>query len=124
MAHPQKRVPFDEFETHLASIFDEIVAHDGSVEVERDGRIFAIKPKPRRKGKPNQGFSPSDPFFAVAGIGRSTGPGDVSANKHKYLADAVADLHPISDGAMTQTNGSPDTPRRGFIDTQRQRGVS
>jgi len=110
MAHPQKRVPFDEFQTHLVRIFDEIVALDGSIEVERDGRVFAIKSKPRRKGKPNRGFSPNDPFFAVAGIGRSIGPGDVSVNKHKYLADAATDLHSNGADETTQTDVLRDTP--------------
>jgi hypothetical protein len=41
------------------------------------------------RGKP---FTRDDPLWNLVGIGKS-GLGDVSANKHKYLADAFADLH-------------------------------
>lgn len=41
------------------------------------------------RGKP---FTKDDPIFNLVGIGNS-GLGDVAANKHKYLADAYADLH-------------------------------
>ncbi|MBI2863563.1 MAG: hypothetical protein HYX94_03270 [Chloroflexi bacterium] len=42
------------------------------------------------KGRPT---SATDPLWRLVGIGASEGPGDVSINKHKYLADAYADLH-------------------------------
>jgi hypothetical protein len=34
-----------------------------------------------------------DPIWNLVGMGSSTGPGDISENKHKYLAEAYADLH-------------------------------
>lgn len=43
----------------------------------------AVTTRRRRSGI----LGPSDPFWQLAGIGRS-GLGDVSSNKHKYLADA------------------------------------
>jgi len=32
--------------------------------------------------------SKDDPLWNIVGIGRSDGPGDVSENKYKYLAEA------------------------------------
>jgi hypothetical protein len=49
--------------------------------------LAVVMPLPRRhrtKGKPLQ---PDDPLFDLVGIGDS-GQGDVSENKHRYLADA------------------------------------
>lgn len=54
--------------------------------------VTAVEPKqPRRaasrpRGKP---LTMDDPLWQVVGIGHS-GQGDVSSNKHKYLADAYA----------------------------------
>jgi hypothetical protein len=42
------------------------------------------------RGRPT---SADDPLWKLVGIGESEGPGDVSTNKYKYLADAYADLH-------------------------------
>ena len=42
--------------------------------------------KPRRpRGRV---LTEDDPLFDLIGIGHSGGPGDVSANKHRYLAEA------------------------------------
>lgn len=46
--------------------------------------------KRRAKGKP---VTKDDPLWKLVGIGHSGGPGDVSANKHKYLADAYLHHH-------------------------------
>ena len=42
------------------------------------------------RGKPT---SADDPLWNLVGIGHSGGPGDVSANKHRYLADACLPHH-------------------------------
>ena len=39
------------------------------------------------RGKP---FTMNDPLWNIVGIAASEGPGDVSENKHKYLAEAYA----------------------------------
>lgn len=63
--------------------------------LKRDSEELAIlmpaKPVKRRlpRGKP---FTKDDPLWNLAGQGAS-GLGDVSENKHKYLADAYANLH-------------------------------
>ena len=48
--------------------------------------LTPIKPVAKRsvRGKPTTG---DDPLWKLVGIGHS-GKGDISANKHKYLADA------------------------------------
>ncbi len=47
------------------------------------------KPKRRtpalRRGKP---FTMDDPLWTIVGLGKSSGPADVSVNKDQYLADA------------------------------------
>ncbi len=48
--------------------------------------------KPIPRGRPT---SADDPLWNIVGIARGPDDGvrDVSTNKHKYLADAYADLH-------------------------------
>ena len=46
--------------------------------------------RPRRK---TGIITKDDSLWNIVGIGRSEGPGDISENKHKYLAEAYADLH-------------------------------
>ena|SRR5437762_11961845 len=45
----------------------------------------SLKRDRRRHGKP---IAADDPLSRLIGIGRSDGPGDISANKHRYLAEA------------------------------------
>lgn len=58
--------------------------------------IMPVEPKRGKRapsvprGKPT---SADDPLWNIIGIGRSEGPTDVSANKHKYLAEAYASKH-------------------------------
>ena len=42
--------------------------------------------KPRRRWRV---LREDDPLFGLVGIGCSGGPGDVAANKRRYLADAI-----------------------------------
>jgi hypothetical protein len=44
----------------------------------------------RPRGRP---AGADDPIWRLVGTGASDGPGDVSAQKHTYLADAYADRH-------------------------------
>lgn len=60
-----------------------------------DRFIKPIVPKTQRSmrkllGKPT---SADDPLWKLVGIGCSGGPGDVSENKYKYLADAYLHHH-------------------------------
>jgi excisionase family DNA binding protein len=57
----------------------------------RDGAIISADPEPELKP-----FTFDDPLWDIVGMGASTQPDgitDVSLNKHKYLAEAYADLH-------------------------------
>src|SRR3990172_4171341 len=46
--------------------------------------LEAVRPRVKRGGV----FTKEDPLWRLVGIGHSEGPGDVSENKHKYLAEA------------------------------------
>ncbi|MSQ15000.1 MAG: hypothetical protein EXR50_03950 [Dehalococcoidia bacterium] len=56
--------------------------------------VLEVKPaKAARKSHANRGIlTKDDPLFSIIGIGRS-GVGDISSNKHKYLAEAYYDKH-------------------------------
>lgn len=41
-----------------------------------------------KRGAKGKTTSADDPLWEMVGIGHSGGPGDVSVDKHKYLADA------------------------------------
>jgi hypothetical protein len=90
-------VQFDEFLANAAALFDE-AASGKRITVERNGERFRLVPMRRRSGtrgrrKPRH-FTLDDPLWGIVGIARSRDPNtDVSSNKHKYLADAYADLH-------------------------------
>jgi antitoxin (DNA-binding transcriptional repressor) of toxin-antitoxin stability system len=88
----EQPVQFDEFMTHAAAIFDEVAA-GRQVVVQRDGQLVRLSPARKRAKRRPRHFSMDDPLWDIVGVGRSSGPTDVSSNKHKYLADAVADLH-------------------------------
>jgi excisionase family DNA binding protein len=45
------------------------------------------RPASAPRGRPT---GPDDPLWAIVGIARSDGPGDVSEHKHRYLAEAHA----------------------------------
>jgi excisionase family DNA binding protein len=59
--------------------------------------VTPIKPRKSTKrgtrkawGRPT---GADDPLWSIIGMVTSEGPGDVSRNKHRYLAEAYADLH-------------------------------
>ncbi|HLY29954.1 MAG TPA: hypothetical protein VKQ36_02900 [Ktedonobacterales bacterium] len=90
MVPDRKRIPFEEFVQHASDIFDEIVTHGETIEVERDGNVITLRPKAKRGKRKSRHFSLNDPLWDIVGIGRSGGPGDVSENKYKYVAEAIA----------------------------------
>jgi antitoxin (DNA-binding transcriptional repressor) of toxin-antitoxin stability system len=50
--------------------------------------------EPRRPRQKRTGIiTKDDSLWNIVGIGRSGGKGDISENKHKYLAEAYADRH-------------------------------
>jgi hypothetical protein len=58
--------------------------------VRGDEELAVLQPakKRRRKSLKGRPTSMDDPIWNIVGMGRSDGPGDVSTNKHKYLAEA------------------------------------
>jgi hypothetical protein len=46
--------------------------------------------KSRRTRLPGKPVTDDDPFWSLIGVARSSGPGDISANKRKYLLKAIA----------------------------------
>ena len=47
----------------------------------------------RPAGRRSKVFTMDDPLWGLVGIGKSDGPGDISENKHHYLAEAYKDTH-------------------------------
>lgn len=88
----EQPVQFDEFISHAVAIFDEVAAGK-QVVVQRDGQLVRLSSARKRAKRRPRHFSMDDPLWDIVGIGRSSGPTDVSSNKHAYLADAAADLH-------------------------------
>jgi hypothetical protein len=90
MGGKRKTLQFEEFAAHLDAIFDQVEAHGEEITVERGGKLFALRPKRRRRPRKSGRITADDPLWGIVGIGRSHGPTDVSSNKYKYVADAIA----------------------------------
>lgn len=59
----------------------------------RDGEEIAILspvPEAPRRQRKTGVVTRNDPLWNIVGMANSEGPGDVSRNKHKYLAEAYA----------------------------------
>lgn len=97
MSTDRKRLQFDEFMHEASTIFDEVEASGEEIVVERHGKLFSIRPKRTSKQRSRKQFGPDDSLFRLIGIG-SSGSQDVSTQKHKYLADAIVDVHNGSRG--------------------------
>ena len=91
MGTVRKHLQFDEFISDAPTVFDEVATSDEEVVVERGGKLFSIRRKKARKLRGKRQFSPDDSLFGMIGIGAS-GKHDISTEKHKYLADAIADI--------------------------------
>lgn len=127
MAEDAKPIQFEEFAANLSAVFDQVARQEEPITVERQGLLFVLRPKARRRARKPRHFSFDDPLFDIIGIGRSTGPTDVSSNKHKYIADAIVshwedqseapedEAPPVELPTQTQPEDSslerkPDTP--------------
>lgn len=81
----------------LLRLVEEVRANHEPRVLRRDNEDVAIlRPLKRAaktripKGRP---AGADDPLWQLVGGGASEGSGDVSTNKHRYLADAAADRH-------------------------------
>ncbi len=93
MAQQSEPVTFDEFLSNAASIFAQIEQEGKGVLVEHDGALFSVKMKRPKTKKRGRVLTSQDSILHIIGIGASQGPTDTSTNKHRYLADAIGDLH-------------------------------
>ena len=50
--------------------------------------VSPVPPAAKKRRPRGRVLTEADPLFDLIGIGHSGGPGDVSANKHHYLAEA------------------------------------
>lgn len=92
MSAAEKPIQFDEFLANAPAIFERMEREQTGVLVERAGTVYALRPKAKRARRPKH-FTERDSLFNIVGMMKSGGPGDVSTNKHAYLADAYADHH-------------------------------
>ncbi len=110
MNDEQKPVQFEEFAAHLDAIFDQVEAQGEEITVERGGRLFALRPKRRRSARKSHRITADDPLWDIVGIGRSDGPTDVSSNKYKYVADAIASHFERPKESQQQQPRQPQAP--------------
>jgi hypothetical protein len=91
MKGEQKTIPFEEFATNLETILDQVEREGGEITVARGNAQFVVRRKARRSsGRKSHRITADDPLWDIVGIGRTEGPTDVSSNKYKYVADAIA----------------------------------
>lgn len=80
----------------LQRVIDQVATTRQARRLQRNGEDVAIiSPAPsakrtRSRGRPLTG---DDPLFGLIGIGHSDSAGDISANKHAYLAEGYRKRH-------------------------------
>lgn len=100
-------IPFDELVRKADSLFAEAAAGKRIV-VEYDGKPYRITPLKRRgRSHKSHRLTPDDPFFDLAGMADSHGPGDVSLHVDDYLAQAY--LAEFERPASDETTGAPQS---------------
>lgn len=55
--------------------------------------LTPLKPAGMRRPRKSGLVGEDDSLWDIVGMGTSKGPGDISENKHRYLAEAYADTH-------------------------------
>jgi len=76
----------------LDVIAREVQASGRPVRIVQEGEELAVlqpAKKPRRRKLPGKPVTEDDPFWNLIGIGSSSGAGDISSNKTKYLINAL-----------------------------------
>lgn len=89
MATARKRVAYEEFIANAGAIFDQVAAEGTGLLVERDGQVFEIVPRVKRRPRKTHKFTPEDSLFSLAGAGSSAEPTDIAKHKDDYIADAI-----------------------------------
>src|SRR5438105_119279 len=79
----------------LEKLVDEVAATRKACRLQRDGQDIAVlmpagpAQRARRRGRPKgKPFTMNDSLWNIVGMASSDGPGDVSENVDKYLAEA------------------------------------
>ncbi len=82
--------------TDIVALAEEVRRTHRPAVLQQDSEDIALL-TPVRDGEEavlaGQPFAMDDPLWDIVGVGESEGATDVSSNKHKYVADAYADLH-------------------------------
>src|SRR5437879_13856443 len=95
--HMQELVPLDVSNLpQLEEAAEEVRATGRRRRIVRgDEDLAVLQPvrKSRRAKLPGKPIAADDPFWNLVGIARSSGPGDISANKRKYLVKAISPRH-------------------------------
>lgn len=89
MATARKHITYEEFIANAGAIFDQVAAEGTSLLVERDGHVFAIVPRTKRRQRKTHRFTREDSLFDLAGAGSSAEPTDIARHKDDYIADAI-----------------------------------
>jgi hypothetical protein len=90
-AHMSRPTVVDVSDTpELLRLAEEVRASRQPLVLAREDELLAVvRPVPRRRAsRQAQRESPNQWLGSLVGIARSEGPTDVSANKHRYLAEA------------------------------------
>lgn len=89
MATARKHITYEEFIANAGALFDQLAAEGTSLLVEREGHVFAILPRAERQQRKTGILGPHDSMRDFIGMAETSGPTDVSENKHTYLPRAV-----------------------------------
>lgn len=80
---------------NLVDLVDEVAATRKACRLQR--HVFAVAllspARTRRRIRKGRPTSADDPIWKIIGMGSSDGPGDVSENVDRYLAEAYLDTH-------------------------------
>jgi hypothetical protein len=82
--------------TDIVALAEEVRRTNRPAMLQRNSENIALLTPVRDEDEPvlaGQPFTMDDPLWDIVGVGESEGVTDVSSNKHKYVADAYADLH-------------------------------
>lgn len=89
MATARKHITYEDFIANAGAIFDEVAADGTHLLVERNGQVFEIVPRTKRRQRKSLKFTLEDSLFSLAGAGSSAEPTDIAKHKDDYIADAI-----------------------------------
>ena len=81
----------------LLRLVEEMEASGAPCVLKRDGEDVALMTPIGRGSNKFGATSEHDPLWRIVGMFKSDGPTDIATDKHKYLAEAYADLHDAPD---------------------------